>query len=175
MAFLTVIAVTAGVFTLPNTVLIIEEERKEIPAVSKVPEGVDPAYEGVMAEIQVSGAHRSFSCDTCHHSPLADFEFNVECMDCHGDTGTISGHWTYPECRNCSICHWVGGSNISSYKDFISAGGFGMNATPFDIAGMAGHEEFVLAAIGKKSYRNRKIYKKQFPFYFIGYRGKDRG
>lgn len=53
--------------------------------------------EGIMAEIQVSGGHRNFSCDTCHNSPITEtvgssgYGSNpIECMDCHGDTGNIT-------------------------------------------------------------------------------------
>ena len=106
----------------------------------------DETEREVMAKIQVGGAHRNFSCKDCHNSPIADFEFHVECMDCHGDTGNISDHWVTRECRNCSICHWIGGSDIGNYTDFISAGGFDMDTTPFDVGGMAGHEDLILAA-----------------------------
>jgi len=91
---------------------------------------VGSTYSAVMEEIIVGGAHQKFSCDTCHHSPIANFEFHVECMDCHGDSGNIYCHWSYSECQNC-----------------ISAGGFGMNTTPFDIGGMAAHEDLIRVAM----------------------------
>lgn len=151
LAFLTVIVVAIGVIGLPNLVVYVEEElvREEvvIPPELMVPEGIDPTYLEVMGEILVGNAHLNFSCATCHHSPIADYDFHVECMDCHGDTGNISGHWETPECRDCSICHWSGGSDIASYTDFISAGGFGMNTTPFDVGGMAGHEGLIAVAM----------------------------
>ena len=106
----------------------------------------DETAREVMSELWVGGAHRNFSCEDCHHSPIADFDFHVECMDCHGDTGNISGHWNAPECRNCSICHWMVGKDIGNYTDFISAGGFGMNTTPFDVGRMAGHKDLILWA-----------------------------
>ncbi len=142
MVLFTVMVVAVGLVALPNIVLYIEEGGKEAPAPT-VPEGIDPTYMALMEELRVGGAHLNFSCKDCHHSPIADFDFHVECMDCHGDTGNISGHWKTPECRNCSICHWIGGTNISSYKDFISAGGFGMNTTPFDVGEMAGHKDLI--------------------------------
>jgi hypothetical protein len=119
-----------------------------IPKVSNMStrsEDVGLTYSAVMEEIIVGGAHQKFSCDTCHHSPIANFEFHVECMDCHGDTGNVDGHWSYSECQNCSICHLIGG--ISTYTDFISAGGFGINTTPFDIGEMAAHEDLIGAAM----------------------------
>ena len=143
MVLLTVMVIAVGLFALPGTVLYIEEWG-EFPVEGEV---FPPGWEEFpQMPFQVSGAHRNFSCDTCHHSPIADFDFHVECMDCHGDTGNISGHWKTPECRNCSICHWIGGSDIASYKDFISAGGFGMNTTPFDVGKMAGHKDLILWA-----------------------------
>ncbi len=153
--FFTIIVVSVGVFILPNVVLYIGEEWKELsaptPAKWKETPVPEVQYQGttaeVMAEIQVSSAHRNFSCDTCHYSPLADFDFQVECMDCHGDTGNISGHWEYSECRNCSLCHWSAGGDITNYTDFISAGGFGMNATPFDAGEKESHTDFILAAM----------------------------
>ncbi|KAF5414635.1 MAG: hypothetical protein C5S38_04730 [Candidatus Methanophagaceae archaeon] len=36
--------------------------------------------------------------------------------------------------------------NISSYNDFISAGGFGRDATEFDVGGMAGHQSLIREA-----------------------------
>ena len=139
MILLLVMVVVVGVFALPNIVLYVE---RELLAKQEVyPEGEFPPM-----PLQVKDAHVNFSCKDCHYSPFAGFVFNVECMDCHGDTGNISGHGETPECRNCSICHWMGGSDIASYTDFISAGGFGMDATPFDVGGMAGHEDLILAA-----------------------------
>jgi len=157
-AFFTVIVVAVGIVILPNFVLHIEEEWKEIPAPTpatgeELPATPIPGVQyqgtaaGVMEEIQVGSAHRNFSCDTCHYSPLADFDFHVECMDCHGDTGNISGHWEYLECMNCSLCHWSDARDINNYTDFISAGGFGMNATPFDVGGLESHTDFILAAM----------------------------
>jgi hypothetical protein len=149
LAFLIILVVAVGVIVLPTIVWYIEEEwvEEKFPAESMVSEGVDPTYLAVMAEIWVGGAHLNFTCATCHHSPIADFDFHVECMDCHGATGNISGHWETLECRDCAICHWSGGSDIASYFDFVSAGGFGMNATPFDVGSMAGHEGLILVAM----------------------------
>jgi len=129
--------------------LLEQEDLKQ----TQTPEGpYDETMEEVMAELSVGGAHRNFSCDTCHKSPITDaagsFDNDVECMDCHGDTGNITGHWNYSEyVNNCSICHWMSGTNISSYNDSISAGGFGMNATlSDDVGSMAGHEDLILWA-----------------------------
>jgi len=152
IVFFAVIVVAIGVFALPYSVLHLEGDRSDgIPKVSNMStmssmsEDTGSTYSGRMGEIVVSGAHQKFSCDTCHHTPIANFVFHVECMDCHGDTGNIYGHWSYSECQNCSICHLIGG--ISSYTDFISAGGFGMNTTPFDIGQMAAHEDLIRAAM----------------------------
>lgn len=149
IALLSTIVVSVGVFALPYSVLYTEEDPwggiPEVSNISNMSEDVGSTYSEVMEEIIVGGAHLKFSCDTCHHSPIANFEFHVECMACHGDTGNIDGHWSYTECRNCSICHLIGG--ISRYTDFISAGGFGMNTTPFDIGGMAAHEDLIRAAM----------------------------
>ena len=149
IALLSVIVVAVGVFALPYSVLHLEGDLGEgIPKVSNMStmsEDIGSTYGELMEEIIVGGAHLKFSCDTCHHSPIANFEFHVECMDCHGDSGNIYGHWSYSECQNCSICHLIGG--ICSYTDFISAGGFGMNTTPFDIGGMAAHEDLIRAAM----------------------------
>ena len=148
---LTILVIALGVIILPTVVVFIEEEleRKvlEIPAELMVPEGIDPTYLKVMEELWVGGAHLNFSCATCHHSPIADYDFHVECMDCHGDTGNISGHWETTECRDCNICHWSGGSDIASYFDFISAGGFGLNTTQFDVGEMAGHKGLIAVAM----------------------------
>lgn len=153
IAFLGAIVVSVGVFAFPAPMLYTGEDQREgsiqevlnITSMSTMSEEIGSTYSGIMEEIIVSGAHQKFSCDTCHHSPIANFDFHVECMDCHGDTGNISGHWGYIECRNCSICHLIDG--ISRYTDFISAGGFGMNTTPFDIGGMAAHEKLIRAAM----------------------------
>jgi len=158
LVFLAAMVTAVGVLILPNAVLLIHEGVKEgnpipTPAVSEdlsltntsLSERYGEYMEQVMAELQASSAHGDFTCDTCHNSPLSNFEFNVECMDCHGDTGNISSHWTYPECRNCTECHH--GGNISDYKDFISAGGFGLDATEFDIGGMTGHEGLIREAL----------------------------
>ena len=143
MALFTVMVIAVGLFALPNIVLFIEEGWEEIPAEREV---FPPGWEEFPPmPFQVKGAHLNFSCKDCHHSPIADFKFNVECMDCHGDTGNISRHWETPECSNCSICHW-GNMSDYNYTDFISAGGFGMNTTPFDVGGMAGHEDLILWA-----------------------------
>lgn len=151
LAFLMVIIVAVGVIILPHFVVYIEEElereEERIPLELMIPEGIDPTYLDVMEEMTLGNAHRNFSCATCHHSPIADYDFHVECMDCHGDTGNISGHWETSECRDCNICHWSGGSDIASYFDFVSAGGFGMNTTQFDVGDMEGHEELIFAAI----------------------------
>ncbi|RCV64611.1 hypothetical protein C5S53_07870 [Methanophagales archaeon] len=151
IVFFAVIVVAIGVFALPYSVLHMSGDLNEgIPKVanmssmSTMSEDIGSTHSVLMGEIIVSGAHLKFSCDTCHHSPIGNFEFHVECMDCHGDTGNIYGHWSYTECQNCSICHLIGG--ISSYTDFISAGGFGMNTTPFDIGQMAAHEALIRAA-----------------------------
>jgi len=37
--------------------------------------------------------------------------------------------------------------NIGEYADFVSAGGFGLNASPGDIGTMAAHRDFVIAAM----------------------------
>ena len=149
IALLSVVVVSVGVFALPYSVLHLDEDPwggfPEVSNISNISEVVGSTYSEVMEEIIVGGAHLKFSCDTCHHSPIANFEFHVECMDCHGDTGNIDGHWGYTECRNCSICHLIGG--ISRYTDFISAGGFDMNTTPFDTGGMAAHEDLIRAAM----------------------------
>lgn len=157
IALFTLMVVAIGLFALPNIVLYVEKGWKEFPGPGPTPAPMpnqtpepeapyDETAAKIMAELWVGGAHRNFSCDTCHNSPIANFEFHVECMDCHGDTGNISGHWKTPECRNCSICHWIGGSDIGNYSDFISAGGFGMNASSFDVGKMAGHEDLILWA-----------------------------
>jgi hypothetical protein len=149
MAFLSVIVVSVGVIALPYSVLYTEEDLWDgiinVSNLSNMSADVDSTHSEVMDEIRVRGAHLKFSCGTCHHSPIANFEFHVECMDCHGNTGNIDGHWGYTECENCSICHLIG--SISRYTDFISAGGFGMNTTPFDIGGMAAHEDLIRAAM----------------------------
>ncbi|MFZ2070708.1 MAG: hypothetical protein WAV32_03730 [Halobacteriota archaeon] len=155
---LAIMVTAVGVLILPDAVLLIAEQTGEhrVPIPPAVCEALsatnhvsDARYEiysaQVAAELRVSAAHRSLSCDDCHRSPLNDFEFHVECLDCHGDTGNISGHWTYQECRNCSKCHH--GSNISSYKGFLAAGGFDLNATAFEIERMEGHGGLIRAAM----------------------------
>jgi len=141
LVFVAAMAISVGVLILPHAVLVMHEaEKEELP----VPAPAASFMEQVMAELMASGAHGEFSCDTCHNSPLTDFGVKVECMDCHGDTGNISGHWTFQECRNCTECHHD--TNISSYNDFISAGGFGRDATEFDVGGMAGHQGLIREA-----------------------------
>ena len=146
-----VIVAAVGVIILPHFVVYIEEEfeREEvsIPAGLMIPEGVDPTYLAVMEEMLMGNAHRNFTCATCHHSPIADYDFHVECMDCHGATGTISGHWETTECQDCRVCHWNSGTDIASYFDFISAGGFGLNTTQFDVGEMAGHKGLIAVAM----------------------------
>jgi hypothetical protein len=149
IALLSTIVVSVGVVALPYSVLYTEEDPRggipDVSNISNISEDLGSTYSEVMEEIIVGGAHLKFSCDTCHHSPIANFDFHVECMDCHGDSGNIDGHWGYTECENCSICHLIGG--ISRYTDFISAGGFDMNTTPFDIGKMAAHEGLIRAAM----------------------------
>ena len=151
LVILTILVVALGVIVLPTVVVFIEEEFErevfEFPKEFMGPEGIDPTYLKIMEEIWVGGAHLNFSCATCHHTPIADYDFHVECMDCHGATGNISGHWETPECRDCTICHWSGGSDIASYFDFISAGGFGLNTTQFDVGEMAGHKGLIAVAM----------------------------
>ena len=157
LVFVVAMAISVGVLILPHAVLVMQEaEKEELPvpapaasgelsrANSSLSERYDEFMEQVMAELMASDAHGEFSCDTCHNSPLTDFAFNVECMDCHGDTGNVSGHWIFQECRNCTECHHD--TNISSYKDFISAGGFGRDATEFDVGGMTGHQGLIREA-----------------------------
>jgi len=141
LVFVAVMAISVGVLILPHAVLGMHEAGKEeLP----VPAPAASFMEQVMAELMASDAHGEFSCDTCHNLPLTDFAVNVECMDCHGDTGNISGHWISQECRNCTECHHD--TNISSYNVFISAGGFGRDATEFDAGGMAGHQGLIREA-----------------------------
>ncbi len=156
LVFVAAMAISVGVLILPHAVLVMQEAEKEelppAPAASGVSSSANSSLserygefmEQVMAELMASDAHGEFSCDTCHNSPLTDFAVNVECMDCHGDTGNISGHWIFQECRNCTECHHD--TNISSYNDFISAGGFGRDATEFDVGGMAGHQSLIREA-----------------------------
>jgi len=146
LVFVTAMAISVGVLIRPHAVLVLQEaEREELPIPAPA-ERYGEFMEQVMAELMASDAHGEFSCDTCHNSPLTDFTFNVECMDCHGDTGNISDHWTFQECRNCTECHHD--TNISSYNDFILAGGFGRDATEFDVGGMAGHQDLIREAEG---------------------------
>lgn len=157
LVFVAAIAISVGVLILPNAVWVMQEAEKEelsvpAPTASGGSSSVNLSFaeqygefmEQVMAELMASDAHGEFSCETCHNSPLTDFAVNVECMDCHGDTGNISDHWIFQECRNCTECHHD--TNISSYNDFISAGGFGRDATEFDVGGMAGHQSLIREA-----------------------------
>ncbi len=151
MLILSIAVIIIGVVILPDALLLmtwrgpVEGEHMQAQAQTLTQgqaqgqshysgKGGITAIDRVMAELRASGAHRNFSCQTCHHSPFANFDFHIECLDCHGHTGNISGHWTQPECQNCSICHWRCGNNITAYKDFVSV----------DING--GHEALIRAA-----------------------------
>ena len=160
MTMLSVGVVALGVFALPSMVSMFLEgfqmpAETPSPTVTpttappqpfqKMPEGINISEEEMMTKILAIGPHHNFPCRFCHYSPFSNFTFRVECMDCHG-AGNISGHWTYPLYQNnCTICHY--NYDIGNYTDFISAGGFGLNATPEDIGNMASHIEFVLAAM----------------------------
>ena len=164
MTMLSVGVVALGVFALPSMVSMFLEGFQmpaetppptATPATAppqpfkKIPEEINISEEEMMSKILAIGPHHNFPCRFCHNSPFSNFTFRVECMDCHGATGNISGHWTYPLYQNnCTICHY--NYDIGNYTDFISAGGFGMNATPSDIGTMAAHREFVLAAIASE-------------------------
>ena len=159
MAILSIGVIALGVFALPSMISILLKGGPAIPAQTPTPTPAvtppttAPPEEEIMLKILAIGPHHNFPCRFCHHSPFSNFTFRVECMDCHGATGNISGHWTYPLYQNnCTICHYysIGGNYTDYYKDFISAGGFGMNATPSDIGTMAAHREFVLAAIASE-------------------------
>ncbi|MCD6387055.1 MAG: hypothetical protein J7L30_01875 [Methanophagales archaeon] len=160
MAMLSVGVAALGVFALPSMVSMFLEGFQmpaETPSPTampttappqpfqKMPEEINISEEEMMTKILAIGPHHNFPCRFCHYSPFSNFTFRVECMDCHG-AGNISGHWTYPLYQNnCTICHY--NYDIGNYTDFISAGGFGLNATPEDIGNMASHLEFVLAAM----------------------------
>ena len=151
MAILSIGVIALGVFALPSMISILLKGGPAIPAQTPTPTPAAtppttaPPEEEMMTKILAIGPHHNFPCKFCHNSPFSNFTFRVECMDCHG-AGNISGHWTYPLYQNnCTICHY--NYDIGNYTDFISAGGFGLNATPEDIGNMASHIEFVLAAM----------------------------
>jgi len=137
---ITFAVIALGLFALPGMIHVMLVGKSEMPA----PQLTSPAPY-MCGRITSEGPHHNFTCEMCHYSPFNNFEFHIECMDCHGATGNISGHWTYPPYRNCTICHH--NMNIGEYADFVSAGGFGLNASPGDIGTMAAHRDFVIAAM----------------------------